>query len=274
MNTPTETEGSEAEMSKMMIKTLVALAMIAVCVPIAIIGGIPMKILLAAIACMAAWETANLFHKNSYIMAALDFAAIAGIWFVPTTHLAAVIALWLVILFTIELLDENITTDLVAYSFLMTMLTGLAIRCVQFIYADQATAVYVLLYIAFACFGCDTGAYFFGVAFGKHKMIPRVSPNKTWEGSIGGYATGAILSFVFAMFFCKHLPMGLLVSASLILPAVAQIGDLAFSSIKRRFGIKDLGNLFPGHGGILDRVDSIIFCLMVFSGLLIVWGLA
>jgi phosphatidate cytidylyltransferase len=171
-------------------------------------------------------------------------------------------------------MDERITTDLVAYMFTMTMLIGLAIRCVQVLYADSKTAFFVLIYIACACFGCDTGAYFFGVFFGKHKMIPRVSPNKTWEGSVGGYATGAVLSFIFGMFFCAHLPLGLRIAASLILPAVAQLGDLAFSSIKRRFQIKDLGNIFPGHGGMLDRVDSIIFCMMVFNGLMILWGLA
>ena len=259
---------------KMLIKTLVAFAMIAVVLPIVIIGGIPLQILLAAIAACSAFEIARLFDKNPWIMAALGFAAIAGLYLVPSSHLAAVIAVWLVVLFTIELTDEKITTDLVAYTFTMTMLVGLAIRCVQLIYADKATAVYVLLYIACACFGCDTGAYFFGVFFGKHKMIPRVSPNKTWEGSIGGWCTGAVMSFVFGMFFCAHLPIALRIAGSLILPAVAQIGDLSFSSIKRRFGIKDLGNLFPGHGGMLDRVDSIIFCLMVFNGLMILWGLA
>ncbi|MBQ7991676.1 MAG: CDP-archaeol synthase [Solobacterium sp.] len=259
---------------KMLVKTLVALAMIAVVVPIVIIGGIPLQILLGVIAAMAAYETARLFDKNPYVMAALGFGAIAGLYYVPASHLAAVIALWLVILFAIELCDENITTDLVAYTFTMTMLTGLAIRCVQQLYNDPSTAVYVLLYIACACFGCDTGAYFFGVFFGKHKMIPRVSPNKTWEGAVGGYATGAVMSFVWGLFFCAHLPVTLRLAGSLILPAVAQLGDLAFSSIKRRFGVKDLGNVFPGHGGILDRVDSIIFCLMVFNGLMILWGLA
>ena len=241
---------------KMLVKTLVALAMIAVVVPIVIIGGIPLQILLGVIAAMAAYETARLFDKNPYVMAALGFGAIAGLYYVPASHLAAVIALWLVILFAIE------------------MLTGLAIRCVQQLYNDPSTAVYVLLYIACACFGCDTGAYFFGVFFGKHKMIPRVSPNKTWEGAVGGYATGAVMSFVWGLFFCAHLPVTLRLAGSLILPAVAQLGDLAFSSIKRRFGVKDLGNVFPGHGGILDRVDSIIFCLMVFNGLMILWGLA
>lgn len=259
---------------KMLIKTLVALAMIAVVVPCVYIGGVPMQILLGVIAAMSAYEAAALFDTNKIIMAALGFAAVAGLYLVPSTHLAAVIALWLVVLFAIELLDEKVTTDLVAYMFLITVMTGLAIRCVQNLYADKTQGFFALIYIACACFGCDTGAYFFGVFFGKHKMIPRVSPNKTWEGAFGGYATGAVLSFVFGMFFVSFLPVGLRIAGSLILPVIAQLGDLSFSSIKRRFGIKDLGNVFPGHGGILDRIDSIIFCMMVFNGLMILWGLA
>ena len=258
-----------------MIKTAVALAMIAVVVPILMIGGLPLQILLAVIAALASYETASLvFKKPNYLMTVLNFAAVFALYKVPVSHFAAVPSIWLVILFVIVLIDEEANSDLAAYSFLITVLAGLAIRCVEAIYADPSTAFYVLLYIAFACFGCDTGAYFFGVFLGKHKMIPRVSPNKTWEGSIGGFATGAVLSFVFGMYFCSHLPLTLRIAASLILPITAQIGDLAFSSIKRRFGIKDLGNLFPGHGGVLDRVDSIIFCLMTFSCLLILWGLA
>lgn len=260
---------------KMLIKTLVALAMIAVVVPTVYIGGIPMQVLMAVIAALSGYEAAALFDTNKYIMGALGFAAIVGLYLVPSSHLAAVIALWLVVLFAIELFDERITTDLVAYMFLITVLTGLAIRCVQNLYAeDQKQGFFALIYIACACFGCDTGAYFFGVFFGKHKMIPRVSPNKTWEGAVGGYATGAIMSFVFGMFFVTYLPVGLRAAGSLILPAIAQLGDLSFSSIKRRFGIKDLGNIFPGHGGMLDRIDSIIFCMMVFNGLMILWGLA
>lgn len=260
---------------KMLIKTAVALAMIAVVVPIVIIGGMPLQIMLAVIAALAAYETASLvFRKPNWLMTVLNFGAIFALYKVPVSHFAAVPAIWLVILFVIVLFDEEADSDLAAYSFTVTFLTGLAIRCVEALYTDPSTAVYVLLYIAFACFGCDTGAYFFGVFFGKHKMIPRVSPNKTWEGAVGGFAAGAVLSFVFGMFFCSHLPLTLRIAASLILPCVAEIGDLSFSSIKRKYGIKDLGNLFPGHGGILDRVDSIIFCLMAFSCMLILWGLA
>lgn len=147
-------------------------------------------------------------------------------------------------------------------------------RCVGRVYQADAkwTGWMLMLYIAAACYLCDTGAYFFGVAFGKHKMIPEISPNKTWEGSAGGYFSGLIGSLLVGYFGLKELPFTLILCGSLILPLVAQIGDLAFSSIKRNFKIKDFGNLLPGHGGILDRVDSLIFCLMVFNALMIIWG--
>ncbi len=264
---------------KMLIKTLTALAMIAVVVPCIIAGSIPLKILLLAIAALAAHETASLGTQKAHpAMTVLNFVFLAAMMFASRQYYESIIAIYLVILFTIELAFESINTDYVAYTFLLMYLTSIAISCVVYLYtAYPQSAMWYLLYIAFACFGCDTGAYFIGVFFGKHKMIPRISPNKTWEGSIGGYVTGLVLSLLFALLISRlqpdyHLPFGLTAAGSLLMPLTAQIGDLSFSSVKRRFGIKDFGNLFPGHGGVLDRVDSIIFCLITFSGLMILWG--
>ena len=263
-------------MSKMAVKVLTAVIMIAVAVPVLYLGGIWMEILMAFIAGGAAYEAARLGNeKVPVIPMVLNFIAIVMLYKAPATHFAAVAAFWAVILFTISLIDEKFTTDSVGYNFMITLLAGMALRCLTLLYHQPAEGWKYFLFVGLACFGCDTGAYFFGVFLGKHKMIPRVSPNKTWEGSIGGYATGAIVSFVYSLFVLKDvLPVSLLAAASLLLPLVAQIGDLSFSSIKRRFGIKDFSNLFPGHGGVLDRVDSVIFCLMVFNALMIIWRLA
>ena len=103
-------------------------------------------------------------------------------------------------------------------------------------------------------------------------MAPLISPNKTWEGAIGGYLAGAVGSYLWGRYLCPEFPAELVLCGALILPAVGEIGDLAFSSIKRRFEIKDFGSLLPGHGGVLDRVDSLLFCLMVFNGLILLWG--
>jgi phosphatidate cytidylyltransferase len=104
-------------------------------------------------------------------------------------------------------------------------------------------------------------AYFTGVKYGKHKMIPRISPNKTWEGAFGGYVSGFAVSLVFGLIFLK-IPYYLTIFLSLTIPIVSQLGDLAFSSIKRHFDKKDFGSVFPGHGGVLDRLDSLLFTII------------
>jgi len=112
-------------------------------------------------------------------------------------------------------------------------------------------------------FASDTGGYFAGRAFGKHKLAPKVSPKKTVEGSIGGIVGNVVAGVIFAVTMGKGdgvLPMVLL---AVLCSVVAQLGDLSFSLIKREFGIKDYGKLFPGHGGVMDRFDSVIFALIV-----------
>lgn len=260
----------------MKVKVIAAIVIIAVVIPPLYLGGWALQVLLWVVAAGAAYESAMLVAKKRDILGTvLNLAAILAMFYVPETYYAAAVSIWLVVLFTIEILKGKVATDNVVYPFAITVLTGLALRCVGRIYNNPDwTGWLVMLYVALACYLCDTGAYFFGVAFGKHKMIPEVSPHKTWEGSIGGYLSGLAGSLLLGLLCLKQLPSSLIIAGSLILPAVAQIGDLSFSSIKRRFGIKDFSNLIPGHGGILDRVDSIIFCLMMFNALLIIWGIA
>ena len=117
-------------------------------------------------------------------------------------------------------------------------------------------------------FASDTGGYFAGRAFGKHKLAPKVSPKKTVEGSIGGIAGNIVAGVIFVVAMGKGdgvLPMVLL---AVLCSVVAQLGDLSFSLIKREFGIKDYGKLFLEHGGVLDRFDSVLFVAPVLSILL------
>jgi len=109
-------------------------------------------------------------------------------------------------------------------------------------------------------------AYFVGVFFGRHKLIPEVSPKKTIEGSLGGMAFSGIGAVVFAIIMAniKNHPLELwmyiiVFAAGMVVSALSQVGDLVASHIKRRYGIKDYGFMFPGHGGVLDRLDSVIF---------------
>lgn len=123
----------------------------------------------------------------------------------------------------------------------------------------------LLIWLVFiTAFGCDTGAYFTGYFLGKHKLCPALSPKKTIEGSVGGVITATVLSVFYGLWINRYYPMGevnvlLLCGLTGFFGSfLAQIGDLAASSIKRQTGIKDYGNLMPGHGGVLDRFDSVI----------------
>lgn len=121
---------------------------------------------------------------------------------------------------------------------------------------------FLLLPLIFS-FGSDTFAYFAGNALGRHKLAPRVSPHKTVEGAVGGLLGNALCGVVFALvmntWFDHAISYEGIALLGLILSAVAQLGDLSFSLIKREFGVKDYGRIFLAHGGVLDRFDSVIF---------------
>lgn len=103
----------------------------------------------------------------------------------------------------------------------------------------------------------DTGAYFAGSTIGGPKLAPRISPKKTWAGFIGALVASGLIGLVFSQVF-THRPLLDLCLFAIVLGGVAQIGDLAVSLAKRRFGVKDSGALIPGHGGILDRIDGLM----------------
>lgn len=137
----------------------------------------------------------------------------------------------------------------------------------------EAGGQYVYLIAFIGAWMTDIFAYFSGRLFGKHKLIPEVSPKKTIEGSIGGiiFCVGAMILFGFLVgHFDSSIDANLWIFAiaGLIVSIVSQIGDLSMSVVKRHYGIKDYGKLFPGHGGMLDRLDSVLavsIVLLVFS---------
>ena len=134
---------------------------------------------------------------------------------------------------------------------------------------------YLVLLAVLLTFITDGGAYFVGMFLGKHRGITKVSPNKSLEGYIGGFATGVVFAAAFGAVVqaASGLAVGYLSLAlcGLFGAVATMLGDLAFSLIKRQFGIKDYGNLLPGHGGMMDRFDSMVFCAPVV--LFLVWYL-
>lgn len=129
----------------------------------------------------------------------------------------------------------------------------------------RPSGIYSVWLCFIAAWGCDTGAYFTGIMLGKHKLAPELSPKKTIEGLIGGVVTATLLAVCFGYVIShfqamKGLDMTLFCALAGFFGAIlAQFGDLSASAIKRACGIKDFGTIIPGHGGVLDRFDSVLF---------------
>ena len=112
----------------------------------------------------------------------------------------------------------------------------------------------------------DSYAYFTGRLIGKNKLLEEISPNKTWEGTLGGSIVGTFVCTVYYFNVINtSVPLVALIGIIFFLTLVGQFGDLFFSAIKRTYKIKDFSNIMPGHGGVLDRLDSIIFVMLAFS---------
>jgi phosphatidate cytidylyltransferase len=107
--------------------------------------------------------------------------------------------------------------------------------------------------------GADVGAYYVGRAFGKHKLVPKVSPGKTWEGVVGGLVLSSAFAALASFWFFPELPFKLSIPLAIVMTAVGILGDLAESAMKRGAGAKDAASILPGHGGLLDRLDSLLF---------------
>jgi phosphatidate cytidylyltransferase len=116
----------------------------------------------------------------------------------------------------------------------------------------------------------DIGAYYVGRKFGKHKLAPRVSPNKSWEGAVASVATAVLIGGAYLIAFIPGIAVWNAVGITIAANVAGQFGDLAESAMKRGAGVKDSGTILPGHGGFLDRVDSTLFALPVIYGWLLV----
>ena len=130
---------------------------------------------------------------------------------------------------------------------------------------------YVILLLAIV-WGGDTGAYFGGRFFGRRKLAPRMSPNKTWEGAIAGSIASQLGGFAVNWWYDSSLgPLFMICLCALFGSVFGQMGDLAESTLKRFSGFKDSGGIFPGHGGILDRADGLLFAAPVVWLILYTW---
>lgn len=162
---------------------------------------------------------------------------------------------------------NNFTFDDVAVAVLGIMYIGYGFK---FLLLTRQSGLDLLLFVLFVVWATDIGAYLIGRKLGKHKLAPSISPNKTIEGAAGGVVLALIVAFIYLAFYPQaYSTIGMLI-LTIVLSVSGQLGDLVESAFKRYYNVKDSGNLLPGHGGILDRFDSLLFVLPIlyFSGLI------
>ncbi len=224
--------------------------------------------------------TAKGLHKNLRISIPSILFGVAMPLLSSTDFVFIPLYLFTVILFiTAVLCHEKISAEESMFAFGGSLLITLSMTSIAYVACgakglaplynvsdtDKAfTAFWIVLTLAIPWFA-DSGAYFAGMLFGKHKLCPTISPKKTIEGAVGGLVCGFLSSilvgFVFTNIYSgvsiNYIP---LIVIGLVNPIVSIFGDLTFSIIKRSCGIKDFGSIMPGHGGVLDRFDSIILC--------------
>lgn len=244
-------------------RVISAIVMVLLFVPLLVLGELPFTILVAFMGLLGLKEMLDLekdipevfryigiilglliiLYNQKVLM--LDYKVVGGLFLLSTISLV-------------------IKGDLKKYNYKDALWLMISVLMIGILFNNlihlRNISMNTVIYIFLIATMTDTFALFSGKLFGKHKLSPNISPNKTIEGSLGGSILGTIIPVIFYLFFIdKGVNILLLVSITFILTIIGQIGDLFFSSIKRHYGVKDFSNLIPGHGGILDRLDSVLF---------------
>ena len=247
-------------------------------------------VFIAVVAAIGVFELTKAFEVKNPVFRGLCIAVSAALpfWFeyksklnIPVFPVVTLIVV--ASLITMVLDFEKLKFEQVACSLCSAVFVPSALSCI-ILYRDLYVAfpdkyiktdgIFFILFGFFCCWLSDTFAFFAGKFFGKHKLSPVISPKKTVEGAIGGVIGTAIVNvilfFVFRKFYnlSAEITLPLIIIASVCLSVISIFGDLAASTIKRHHGIKDFGNLLPGHGGVMDRFDSSCFVFPVLYSII------
>ena len=267
-------------------RIITAIVACALLVPVLIFAQTPaLPIMLALCSVIAVYEMMSCIGlKKAYMLSVPLYLIAAGLpflirymrtdlAFIRQVVLAAALVLVLYFFAVLTFSHGKYKPADVGVSFMTVFYILAGFNAIMVLYACESFGSYVYLLTFIGAWVTDTFAYFCGMLFGsggKHKLIPDVSPKKTWEGSIGGvvFCIGAMMLFGFII---GKIDSGVQVNylmlaiAGFFVSVVSQVGDLCMSVIKRNYGIKDYGKLFPGHGGVLDRFDSVIAVAVVLA---------
>lgn len=247
-------------------------------IPIVLLGGVWMDWLTVALAAVGISEV---FLMKKQLLVSIDFllALLATLtWTVPDAFFKNMPFGWskygvyfalIMLMLTWTVLSKNKTTfDDVGVYTIASLYIGTGFHYMSAIRNFSSDGLFLLCYVFVVVWSTDIGAYMIGRKFGRHKLWPVISPNKTWEGSIGAVVCALAFSAIYLAFVHIDFSQITLIIMAFFLSIVGQMGDLVESAYKRFYGVKDSGKILPGHGGILDRFDSMLFVLPVVASVL------
>jgi len=258
------------------VRVISAIVALIICIPIIVIGGWPFYIGASIVGLVGFIELLNAKEKSKKIPYLMKVISVFCFLFLMIDNWDILSNSFIMNYERIEIIIFLLILPIIFYSkskkydiqdalFVLGGVLFLGV-CFNQLVSIRINSVKVLIFLLLITIFSDTFALFVGMLIGRHKMCPTVSPKKTWEGFFGGLAFSTFISTItYINIFDYTGNIFVLILIIMILSVVGQLGDLVFSSIKRHFEIKDFGNIMPEHGGILDRLDSILIVSLVFS---------
>lgn len=261
----------------MKVRLISAVIALAILIPLLFIGGVPFAIAIGILSVLAYKEILDLKKSHNEIPNLVKVLGlicvvylVLGDYSLSSLNLIMsyprmLLPIVLLLIPTVFYTKDKYTTKDAFYMLGTVYLVGLFFNL---IISFRNIDINILIYLLAITFLTDTFAYLIGCLIGKHKMCPKISPKKSWEGAIAGLIGGSMVAIIVYTNLVGEFSIRL-VFATMILSLVGQLGDLVYSKIKRENDIKDFSNLMPGHGGILDRIDSLSF--VVFTYVILLW---
>ncbi len=259
-----------------------AISAVAIVIPVALLlwlGGVPWLAAVIVVAFVAIQELFAAFRQNGYrplllvqALLAVGLPAIAFFGHGSLAWVAPLVALTIAVSLVAAMARPELKGSLADWAVSLAGALYVALLLSYFVALRQADQGLRWILMAFLCtWACDSAAYLVGRTVGRRKFSPRISPNKTWEGTIGGVVGATLVGLLAVPLLGLPIWWALLMGAAVSVAAIS--GDLAESFIKRQLGIKDSGTLIPGHGGVLDRVDSLLFAVPLVYYVMVVFSI-
>ncbi|WP_082234166.1 phosphatidate cytidylyltransferase [Halobacillus massiliensis] len=251
-------------------RTITAVVAALIFLPIVILGGLFFQLFVYLLATIAIYELMRMKKIAKYSVSALiTFLLMWSLMYkeemfgqfeLPITKSEITLLAVLLLLSYTVLVKNRFTFDDAGFLLISAFYIGMGF---YYLIETRSMGLEYIFYALFIVWATDTGAYLFGRAFGKRKLWPQISPKKTIEGSVGGILLACVVALIFQLVYPIHSSMMVVLLVTVIISMAGQIGDLVESAFKRHYAVKDSGNILPGHGGVLDRFDSLIYMLPI-----------